>query len=247
MQADSGTVFLDEVGDMSARTQAKVLRVLEGGEVEPVGMAKTFRVDVRVIAATNKDLLQEIQAGRFREDLYFRLNVVPITCPPLRERREDIPSLIEHFVETFSRENNYRIRRFTPEATKQLLARPWRGNVRELRNAVERLLIMATGDTIELRHVDEIDEPAGNRVAPSGAPVGAGSPAPSPGRSLGPDPSDFSTLQQYREAAEKLFIVKKLKEYRWNISRMAKAIETPRSNLYKKMEQYRISRDQVPE
>ena len=122
VQADGGTIFLDEVGDMSARTQAKVLRVLEGGEVEPVGMARTVRVDVRVIAATNKNLAQEIAVGRFREDLYFRLNVIPVASPPLRDRKEDIPDMVEHFVQTFSRENNYRPRPVSPDAMTRLQA-----------------------------------------------------------------------------------------------------------------------------
>jgi two-component system nitrogen regulation response regulator NtrX len=248
VQADGGTIFLDEIGDMSPRTQAKVLRVLEGGEVEPVGLARTIRVDVRVIAATNKDLAQEITAGRFREDLFFRLNVVPITSPPLRDRREDIPALVEHFVEAFSRDNNYRPRSFAPAAVSRLRARTWRGNVRELRNAVERLMIMATGEEIEESDVQAYErgqEALGGAGVPSAsgsAPAGTSPPAGG-----GPDPAAFSTLHAYREEAEKLFLLKKLKEFRWNISRMAKAIETPRSNLYKKLEMYGISRDQVQE
>ncbi len=247
VQADGGTIFLDEVGDMSARTQAKVLRVLEGGEVEPVGMARTVRVDVRVIAATNKDLAREISAGRFREDLYFRLNVLPVASPPLRERKEDIPVLIEHFVQTFSRENNYRPRAVSPEAMIRLQAGVWRGNVRELRNAVERLLIMAVGERIEESDVRSYE--LGVRVLDApGAAAPAGAPQTvAPAGGGGPDPASFSTLHAYREEAEKQFIIRKLKEYRWNISRMAKAIETPRSNLYKKLEQYGISRDQVGE
>ncbi len=262
VQADGGTIFLDEVGDMSPRTQAKVLRVLEGGEVEPVGMARTVRVDVRVIAATNRDLPSEIRAGRFREDLYFRLNVVPVHCPPLRDRREDIPALVEHFVTSFSRENNYPVKTFSPQAVRRLSAEAWRGNVRELRNAVERLLIMTSNDVIEEQDVDayRFDAPVG---AGAGMPVGgmpgegampggdagpAGAFAGRPPRATeGPDPAAFATLQEYREEAEKLFIVRKLKEFRWNISRVAKAIGTPRSNLYKKLEQYGISRDQVEE
>jgi len=254
VQADGGTIFLDEIGDMSARTQAKVLRVLEGGEVEPVGMAKTIRVDVRVIAATNRDLPAEIRAGRFREDLYFRLNVVPILCPPLRDRRDDIPLLVEHFVAAFSRDNNYRPRKFSKAAINRLAAAVWRGNVRELRNAVERLLIMTPGDSIEEGDVEAfLLEPAGAAVAgaPGAGGTGAAAPGAAPARphlpSEAPDPGAFATLQEYREEAEKAFILRKLKEFRWNISRMAKAIDTPRSNLYKKLEQYGISRDQVQE
>ena len=242
VQADGGTILLDEVGDMSPRTQAKVLRVLEGGEVEPVGMAKTLRVDVRVIAATNRDLQAETRAGRFREDLFFRLNVVTVQCPPLRNRREDIPLLIEHFVEAFSRENNYRPKRFDKGAVELLAARPWRGNVRELRNAVERLLILVERDPIEARDVEAL-EPEGADAEPAPAP--AGNAAGSGPRAL--EPSSYRTLQEYKDEAEKVFILRKLKEFRWNISRTAKAIDTPRSNLYKKLEQYGISRDQVQE
>ena len=131
-QADKGTIFLDEVGDMSPKTQAKVLRVLQEGEVERLGSARTIKVDVRVIAATNKDLEAEIEKGTFREDLYFRLSVIPITVPPLRERREDIPLLIRHFAELFSREHNRRPHRFTPAALEFMQKARWKGNVREL-------------------------------------------------------------------------------------------------------------------
>ncbi|HZM69820.1 MAG TPA: sigma-54 dependent transcriptional regulator [Candidatus Cryosericum sp.] len=259
VQADGGTIFLDEIGDMSPRTQAKVLRVLEGGEVEPVGLAKTMRVDVRVISATNKDLAAEIRAGRFREDLYFRLNVVPITSPPLRDRREDIPALVDHFVEIFSNENNCRRRRIAPGAMIRLQARTWRGNVRELRNFVERVLIMSTGEVVQEEDVVAIDQGVlVTDASTAGSDAGAASQAstsagttPIPGRPAtapgGPDPASFATLQEYREEAEKVFILRKLREFRWNISRMAKAIDTPRSNLYKKLEQYGITRDQVQE
>src|SRR6059058_399329 len=141
-QADRGTIFLDEVGDMSAKTQAKVLRVLQEGEVERLGSARTIKVDVRVIAATNKDLEAEIERGTFREDLYFRLSVIPIRVPPLRDRREDIPALVRHFADLFGRENNRRAQRFTPAALEFMQRARWKGNVRELRNTVERLLIM---------------------------------------------------------------------------------------------------------
>ncbi len=268
VQADGGTIFLDEIGDMSPRTQAKVLRVLEGGEVEPVGMTKTLHVDVRVLAATHRDLPAEARAGRFRDDLYFRLNVVTIVSPPLRDRREDIPLLIGHFVEAFSRDNNCRPKSFTAEATATLADRPWRGNVRELKNAVERLLILVEKETIDAADVAALDpEGAGEdepgRAADSPAGAGAARPESSvpasasaivvPGRRAGgrpdggPDPAAFHTLQEYRDEAEKAFILRKLKENRWNIARTAKAIDTPRSNLYKKLDQYGISRDQVQE
>jgi two-component system nitrogen regulation response regulator NtrX len=233
VQADGGTIFLDEIGDMSARTQAKVLRVLEGGEVEPVGTAKTLRVDVRVLAATNKDLADLIRRGAFREDLFFRLNVVHIPTPPLRDRRDDIPLLTVHFAEMFRGEVGDRNRTFTKEAIDRLAALPWRGNVRELRNAVERLLIMAGRDTIG---PDEVEALAREQAA-----------APARAAVEGPDPARFGTLQEYKDEAEKVFILRKLKECRWNISRTAKMIDTPRSNLYKKLEQYGISRDQIQE
>src|SRR5262245_35725266 len=251
VQADGGTIFLDEIGDMSPRTQAKVLRVLEGGEVEPVGLAKTIRVDVRVIAATNKDLPAEIRAGRFREDLYFRLNVVPVTSPPLRERREDIPALASHFAELFCAENNRRRRSFTADAMMRLQARPWRGNIRELRNFIERVLILTEGESVREEDVLAIEEIAANfgQGASPGAEAAAAAPAEArpAGAAGGPDPARYTTLQEYREEAEKVFLLRKLRDFRWNISRMAKAIDTPRSNLYKKLEQYGISRDQVQE
>src|ERR671922_703964 len=155
-QADRGTIFLDEVGDMSAKTQAKVLRVLQEGEVERLGSSRTIKVDVRVIAATNKDLEAEIDRGTFREDLYFRLSVIPIRVPPLRDRREDIPALVRHFVDLFSRENNRRPQRFTAAALEHLQKARWKGNVRELRNTVERLLIMTPGDTIDVDDLREV-------------------------------------------------------------------------------------------
>ena len=155
-QADHGTIFLDEVGDMSAKTQAKVLRVLQEGEVERLGSARTIKVDVRVIAATNKDLEQEIEKGTFREDLYFRLSVIPIRVPPLRDRREDIPPLVRHFADLFSRDNNRRPQRFTPAALEHMQQARWKGNVRELKNTVERLIIMTPGEVIDVDDLRDI-------------------------------------------------------------------------------------------
>src|SRR6478736_9594569 len=149
-QADHGTIFLDEVGDMSAKTQAKVLRVLQEGEVERLGSARTIKVDVRVIAATNKNLEEEIEKGHFRDDLYFRLAVIPIYVPPLRERPDDIPPLVRHFMEHFAREGNQRQKRITPTALEALQRYRWKGNIRELRNTVERVIIMSAGDTIDV-------------------------------------------------------------------------------------------------
>src|SRR5206468_2717171 len=162
-QADRGTIFLDEVGDMSAKTQAKVLRVLQEGEVERLGSARTIKVDVRVIAATNKNLEEEIEKGRFREDLYFRLAVIPIHVPPLRERAEDVPHLVRHYIDYFARENNVRPKRITQAALDTLQRHRWKGNIRELRNTVERLLIMTAGDTMDVADLpDVVRMPAGN-------------------------------------------------------------------------------------
>ncbi len=231
VRADGGTIFLDEIGDMSLKTQAKVLRALQDGEIEPVGAAKVVKVDVRVIAATNKSLSGEISDGRFREDLYFRLNVVPLEIPPLRERPADIPALVDFFADSFCRENNYRKKTFSPQAMQALRQAPWRGNVRELRNAVERLLIMTAGDTI-----DTGDLPSGLGMA-----LGEGAPGSVPA-SLLPSGSGL-TLQQFKDDAERLFLMARLREHDWNVAATAKAIDTPRSNLYKKLEAYGIERE----
>ena len=223
-QADRGTIFLDEVGDMSPKTQAKVLRVLQEGEVERLGSARTIKVDVRVIAATNKDLEQEIERGNFREDLYFRLSVVPITVPPLRERREDIPALVRHFADLFTRENNRRPQRFTPGAIEYLQRARWKGNVRELKNTVERLIIMTPGETIDtddLRDVVRLE----------------------PKAQASDNEKNPNTLREFKESAERAFLVGKLRENNWNISKTAEVIGTPRSNLYKKLEQYGIRQE----
>jgi two-component system nitrogen regulation response regulator NtrX len=231
-QADRGTIFLDEVGDMSAKTQAKVLRVLQEGEVERLGSARTIKVDVRVIAATNKNLEEEIESGRFREDLYFRLAVIPIHVPPLRERPEDIPLLVRHYMDTFSRESNVRPKRITQAAMDALARYRWKGNIRELRNTVERLNIMTSADTIDVADLPE------NVRSNSG---GSGPASPKP-------PSDSEaakagTLREFKENAERTFLVGKLRENGWNISKTAEVIGTPRSNLYKKLEQYQITQE----
>jgi two-component system nitrogen regulation response regulator NtrX len=228
--ADKGTIFLDEVGDMSAKTQAKVLRVLQEGEVERLGSSRTIKVDVRVIAATNKDLEEEIQEGRFREDLYFRLSVIPISVPPLRERLDDIPALVQHFVAQFSRENNRRPVRFTPAAIDVLRQARWRGNIRELKNLVERLLIMSDREVID---ADDVRAVARLDGRPASAPAGPSmSTAGAPG-----------TLREFKEWSERAFLVEKLREQDWNISKTAEVIDTPRSNLYKKLEQYGIKQE----
>src|SRR5215212_4156292 len=173
-QADKGTIFLDEVGDMSLKTQAKVLRVLQEGEVERLGSAKTVNVDVRVIAATNKTLESEIEKGNFREDLYFRLSVIPIRVPPLRDRPEDVPALVRHFADLFSRDNNRKTQRFTPAALEHMQKARWKGNVRELKNTVERLLIMTPGDVIE---VDDLRDVVRVETRPAAAAAGPDSAA----------------------------------------------------------------------
>jgi len=241
-QADRGTIFLDEVGDMSPKTQAKVLRVLQEQEVERLGSARTIKVDVRVIAATNKNLEEAIQRGEFREDLYFRLNVIPIQVPPLRDRREDIPLLVQHFARRTSEEHNLKPKRFEPRAIEALQRYRWRGNIRELRNAIERLMIMAPADVVRLE-----DLPAEMRgdgvLRPVTADVSAAASQARPaetGASTTPAPG---TLREFKEAAERAFLVEKLRENNWNISKTAEALDTPRSNLYKKLEQYGIKQE----
>ena len=219
-QADGGTIFLDEVGDMSLKTQSKVLRVLEEGEVQRVGSNKISKVDVRVIAATNKDLKKEIGEGRFRDDLYFRLNVVPIFSPPLRDKKEDILPLVEYFCHNFAEENNFKLKRFSEEALQAMMTLPWKGNVRELKNVVERLLIMTEAEVIEKRDLpDQIRGETKPQL---------------------PDTSKIKTLKDFRELAEKDFILARLEKNNWNISQTAREIDTPRSNLYKKLAQYGI-------
>ncbi|HEX8170176.1 MAG TPA: sigma-54 dependent transcriptional regulator [Thermoanaerobaculia bacterium] len=221
--ADEGTIFLDEIGDMSLSAQAKVLRVLQEGEVEPVGSATVVKVDVRVIAATNKQLEEEIRAGRFREDLFYRLNVIPMRTPPLRERREDIAELAQHFAKLFSEHHTTHPKKFTNAALKALSDAQWRGNVRELRNMIERLVIMVPGEAIDIG-----DLPSEFFRTPTDIISTA---------------MRLSTLQEFKDEAEKAFIVAKLREFGWNVSKTAEAIDTPRSNLYKKIEQYNIKRE----
>ncbi|MGE0703361.1 MAG: sigma-54-dependent transcriptional regulator [Vicinamibacterales bacterium] len=228
-QADRGTIFLDEVGDMSPKTQAKVLRVLQEGEVERLGSSRTIKVDVRVIAATNKNLEEEIEKGTFREDLYFRLAVIPIHVPSLRERHGDIPLLVRHYLDFFSRENNARPKRITQAALDVLERSRWKGNIRELRNTVERLVIMTRGDSI-----DAADLPASLRTPASEGARGA---------VAAPDGTPAATLREFKDNAERAYLVAKLRENAWNISKTAEVIDTPRSNLYKKLEQYQISQE----
>jgi two-component system, NtrC family, nitrogen regulation response regulator NtrX len=228
--ADGGTLFLDEIGDMSLAAQAKVLRALEDGVVARVGSDKPFAVDVRIIAATNKDLTTEIAAGRFREDLLYRLNVVPIEVPPLRARRGDLPELVEHFIRQVTAGAGLQPKAFEPDALARLAAYDWPGNVRELRNAVERLLILSPGATITLADVERV---AGlGEQATGGLPRG------------GPAPwMHVTTFEEFKAVAERTFLLAKLQEHNWNVSETARTLDMPRSNLYKKIERYQLARE----
>jgi two-component system nitrogen regulation response regulator NtrX len=220
--ADGGTIFLDEIGDMSLKTQAKVLRVLQEQTMEAVGGTSRIKVDVRVLAATNKDLKSEIRAGRFREDLYFRLNVIPVFVPPLRERSDDIALLADHFMAEFAREYGRRIKTFEPGAVFMLQRYQWPGNVRELRNVIERLMIMVPGDAISAADLGFLDPGAFAR--PAEAEV----------------PADRLTLYEARDRFERELILRTLGEQQGNMSRTAEALGVERSNLYRKMKAFGI-------
>jgi two-component system, NtrC family, nitrogen regulation response regulator NtrX len=241
-QADRGTIFLDEVGDMSQKTQAKVLRVLQEQEVERLGSARTIKVDVRVIAATNKNLDEAIERGEFREDLYFRLNVIPIVVPPLRDRREDIPRLVQHFAKRTAEEHNLRPKRFETAAMDALQRYRWRGNIRELRNAIERLMIMTPGDAVRAEDLPADlrsgDSSTARPPVVSSETVGAAAAPKTDSQAAG-----AGTLREFKDAAERAYLVQKLRENNWNISKTAEIIDTPRSNLYKKLEQYGIKQE----
>ena len=212
-KADGGTLFLDEVGDMSLRTQAKVLRVLEEQRLEPVGSNQTVSVDVRVIAATNKRLEDEIVRGRFREDLFYRLNVIPFTLPPLRERVEDVPVLARYFVREFAAAYGRKPKELSEAAVGVMLRYPWPGNVRELRNLIERLMIVVPQDKIEPLHLPPEFFRAGSRVAQQ----------------------PNATLHEARSAYERDFILRKLEENQWHMTRTAEALGLERSHLYRRM------------
>ncbi len=220
VQADGGTIFLDEIGDMSLKTQAKVLRVLQNGEVEPVGAGRSSRVDVRVIAATNKDLDVEVESGRFREDLYYRLAVIVLTAPPLRDHADDIRELVVHFTRAFCTEYNRRPKKWSEAALTQLERHSWPGNIRELRNVVERAVIMEIDDVI--RQVDLPKRP-GEAPGIEGL-LGAG------------------TLAEFQRRSERAYIEHQLETHRWNVAATARAIDTPRSNLYKKIQIHDLKR-----
>jgi two-component system nitrogen regulation response regulator NtrX len=217
--ADGGTLFLDEIGDMSLKTQAKVLRALEEQAFERVGGKDTVRVDVRVIAASNRDLAGLIREGRFREDLYYRLNVIPIEVPALRTRRDDIPKLVDHFVAVFCAENGKRPKAVSGEALGYFLAYDWPGNVRELRNMVERLVIMAPGDVIGAE-----DLPAPLRPKDAAAPEGR-----------------ERSLKEARDNFERAYIVAELRANDWNMTRTAERLGIERSHLYRKLKAYGIA------
>ena len=212
-KADAGTLFLDEVGDMSLRTQSKVLRVIEEQRFEPVGASESVQVDVRVVASTNKNLDDEIEHGNFREDLFYRLNVIPFNVPPLRDRREDIPLLAEHFLREFTTAYGRKPKELTPEAFKLLAEYHWPGNVRELKNLIERIVILNPQVRVDARHIP---------LNPSKR---------QPDRSL----DRFGSLQEVREAAEREYILKKLEETSGNVTRTAELLGLERSNLYRKM------------
>jgi two-component system nitrogen regulation response regulator NtrX len=223
--ADNGTIFLDEIGDMSLKTQAKVLRILQERKFERVGGTRTIEVDVRVVAATNKDLAEEIKSGNFREDLYYRLNVVPFEVPPLRSRTEDIPLLIDHFIARFCLKEGREQKVILPEAVELMKGYEWPGNVRELKNIVERLVIMTPGRTISVQQLPDylrkelLRESTGSRLDGM----------------LG-----LNSLREAREEFEKEFILQKLEELGWNVSKTAEAIELERSNLHRKIRSYGI-------
>ena len=222
---DGGTIFLDEVGDMSLKTQAKVLRVLQEQTFERVGGTEIITVDVRVIAASNKPLEEEIQKGNFREDLFYRLNVIPFEVPPLRERTEDIPLLANYFLLLFSQEYGKRKKTLGRAAMDLLLHHPWPGNVRELRNVIERMVIMVPGDTIQ-----DTDVSPSLRVRPGVASEAAAE----------PEVSWDGPLRDARDRFERQYILRRLKEAHWNITRTAERLGIERSNLHRKMKAYGI-------
>ena len=222
-QADGGTLFLDEIGDMSFRAQAKVLRALEEGTIERVGGNKVISVDVRVIAATNKNLEEEIKKGNFRDDLYHRLRVIPIHVPPIRERREDIPILINSFIDDVCTRNGIARKTVTDEALKRLSSLEWRGNVREVRNTVERLVILSPGTTIDVSLLEAAVQGGHGEFEDI---LGQG-----------------GTFQEFKERAEAAFVRRQLEQHKWNISKTAEALDIQRSHLYTKMKRYGLMKE----
>lgn len=216
--ANGGTLFLDEIGDMSLSAQSKVLRAIEEGEIQRIGGTRTIKLDVRIISATNKSLEKEIEKGNFRQDLYYRLNVIPIYVPPLRERKEDIPLLVQHFMELFCNENGKPLKKISPSALNLLMEHNWPGNIRELRNIVERLIILVDADTIEsshvlsalnVKHINEIDR-------------------------------GEKSLKELLDEYEKKILLAELNANRGNVSQTAKKLKVDRANLYRKLRAYDI-------
>jgi DNA-binding NtrC family response regulator len=222
--ANEGTLFLDEIGDMSLQAQAKVLRAIEDGNIERVGGTKKIKVDVRIIAATNKNLNEEIGKGNFREDLFHRLNVIPIIIPPLRERVDDIPVLIKHFVKDICEKYNRSEIKFNDDAIKHFQSLPWSGNVRELRNAVERIIILTDKKEIGKKDIEFLFVTSKNH--------------------LDDIISGSNSFQEFKEKAEKAFILKQLEANDWNISKTAEVLEIQRSHLYNKMKKFGIAKEE---
>ena len=221
-QADGGTLFLDEIGDMSLQAQAKVLRALEEGKIERVGGSKFIPVDVRVLSATNKKLEEEIGKGNFRNDLFHRLNVIPIHAPALRDHREDIPVLVQSFIDDVCSRNGIARKTISQDAVDMLVRRDWPGNVRELKNAVERLVILSHGSSIDISVLDAFGSAAG----------------------LDSGGLDISgTFQDFKERAEALYIKKQLELHKWNVTKTAEAMEIQRSHLYTKMKRYHLAKE----
>lgn len=225
--ADKGTLFLDEIGDMSLITQSKVLRVIETQTFQRVGGNKNIKVDTRIIAATNKDLVAEVQKGTFREDLFFRLNVICINSPPLRERLEDIPLLVEHFISLISAETGLKKKEVSPEVLKRFQQYSWYGNIRELRNVVERIMIMVPARYVQLEDIERAGIFQTQIVSKEN------------------DYFSIKTLKEAKEAFERDYIIKKLKENNWNISKTAEMISVERSSLHKKIKTYDISEEDI--
>ncbi|MFH1754071.1 MAG: sigma-54 dependent transcriptional regulator [Candidatus Latescibacterota bacterium] len=240
--ADGGTIFLDEVGDMSVRVQTKVLRALQEGEVAKVGSDKIVKVDVRVIAATNKNLEEEIAGGRFREDLYFRLNVVPITSPALRSRPDDIPLLAETFIRDYCIDNGLPVKTLDDKATALLKRYPWPGNVRELRNQVERLVIMSAGKTIRVEDLSTDIRNGIPSITPAGPASAPEAPAPQPSAVAATHDLRDQSFQDARKRFERDLIMQALERNDWNITRTAEELALERTNLHKKMKAYGLKK-----
>ena len=276
-QADGGTLFLDEIGDMSLEAQAKVLKVIDEGWIERVGSStgKPIKVDVRVIAATNKNLQEEIRGGRFREDLYHRLNVIPIFVPPLRDRREDVPLLVRAFADEFAAEAKRKAPKFDDDAMHLMMSLPYTGNIRELRNVIERIVILTTSETVHRDQVERLglafsmmsSSQQPTPLQPQAAQTEGGSSddlsksviltAADVARMQSAELDDYAgtmphpfqealaagSFQDFKDRAEKIYIEERLREYNWNISRTAEAMNIQRSHLYTKMRKFGLTKD----